>query len=167
MKKSTIFIIFVVYVASIIMVGFFGMSIKSFDQIQYVKSIGISIEAESHEMYDFNPTPTGIDQTTKNPKYSLKIYFTEKALFDQNNEKYLPLNIIPKVTYDSGDVAGANEEGIAFSISNQKYVEEGYVSLSDNGTLILRKSKIAFMVYVNPVSKAGNGTGAVIQVVVY
>ena len=40
------------------------------------------------------------------------------------------------------------------------------ISLSVRGQLLCFKNNIAFMIYVNPASKAGNGKGAVISVYV-
>lgn len=172
MKKTTVLLIFIIYVASIVVIGFFGMSVKVYDEIKYVKSIEMSVEAESSDMFELKYN--GIDAETKNPEYTLRIYFTKSATTGtfKNSEgvdeekQYLPLNLIPKVTYDTGDVAG-NAENIKYTISNQKLIDNNSVILKDNGTLICFKSGFAFYIYVNPASKGGNGTGANLHVFVF
>ncbi|MBO4569695.1 MAG: hypothetical protein J5689_00560 [Clostridia bacterium] len=171
MKKSTVLIIFIVYVASIVLIGFFGMTVKVYDEIKYVKSIQMSVEAEDDDMFTF--TYDGIDDYTKNPKYTLVVNFSTKAisgtflneLNEYETKNYLPLTFIPKVTYDTGDVAG-NAEAIKYTISNEKLVESGKIVLEQNGTMMCFKSGVAFYVYVNPVSMSGSGTGANIHVFV-
>ena len=171
MKKSTIFIIFIIYIASIVVIGFFGMSVKVYDEIKYIKSIEMSVEAEDSDM--FNLTYDKIDKNTQNPQYTLIINFSTKAIMgsfrDDNNvlvdKLYLPLNLIPKITYDTGDIAG-DAEGIKYTLSNQKLIENGSLTFEENGTLVCFKSNMAFYIYVNPVSKGGNGTGAILHVFV-
>ena len=53
MKKSTTLLIFIIYLASIVVIGFFGMKIKVYDEVKYVKSIEMSVEAENRKMYTF------------------------------------------------------------------------------------------------------------------
>ena len=37
MKKSTIIVILIVYLVSIVAIGFFGMAVKVYDEVKYVK----------------------------------------------------------------------------------------------------------------------------------
>lgn len=171
MKKSTIILIILIYLASIVVIGFFGMKIKVYDEVKYVKKIEMAAEAESDRMFSF--TDLGIDETTGNRNYKLVINFDQYLIgpFKRDNgitedRKYVPITLIPHVEYDTGDVANAEEESIKYSISETNYVKKEYVSLSDRGQLICFKSGIAFMIYVEPASKGGNGTGAVISVYV-
>lgn len=171
MKKSTTLLIFIIYLASIVVIGFFGMKIKIYDEIKYVKSIEMSVEAENKKMFFFEDI--GIDQVTGNKKYKLTVNFDEHlvASFTRKNgtvedRKYVPLSLIPYVTYDTGDVANSEEESIKYSISNTLLEDRELISLSVRGQLLCFKNNIAFMIYVNPASKAGNGKGAVISVYV-
>lgn len=168
MKKSTIIIIFIVYLASIILIGFFGMKVKAYDIKKYVKTIEMSVEAEDEKMFKFENL--GIDDTTKNNLYSLTIYF-DKALTGEfevdgimENKKYLPLTLIPKVTYDTGDVADAKGESIKYSISNPLITKNGYAELSNYGVLTCYKRDVMFSVYISPASIGRIGSGAIIQV---
>lgn len=162
MKKSTMLTIFIIYVVSIILIGFFGISIRVYDQINYVKSIEIEIAATNTNMYDLGERE--IDENGNN-KYWLNIYFS-KAI-DVNGTLMLPLNIIPKVTYNTENVADAKAESISFSLSDENYQKDGFISLSDKGELICYDYGFSFEVYVNPTSKGRNGSGAVLVVWVF
>ena len=176
MKKSTMLIILIVYVMSIVIIGFFGMSIKVYDEVKYIKSIQMSVEAESDDMYTLSE-PT-IDTATKNPKYVLRINFKTFALIDGDGNKYLPLNLIPKIEYDTGEIEGSNLESITYTVSNDKLIENNKISLNQNGTLICYENLVtnknggtehkayAFFIYINPASMSKIGSGAIIQVVV-
>ena len=127
MKKSTILIIFIIYLASIVMIGFFGMASKVYDEIKYVEEINVSVEAENKDMFTF----TELDELTAqgNKQYRLIINF-EKALvgtFEKDGileeRKYIPLTIISHVTYDTKDVANAEEESIEYRLDNDEYIE--------------------------------------------
>lgn len=171
MKKSTILLIILIYLASIVVIGFFGMKIKVYDEIKYVKNIEMSVEAENENMFTF--IDEGIDEATGNRAYKLVINFENYLIgsFTRKNglteeRKYVPLTLIPYVTYDTGDVANSEEESIKYSISNNVYIDKEYVSLSERGQLLCFKTGIAFIIYVEPASKGGNGTGAIISVYV-
>lgn len=170
MKKSTAIIIFIVYLASIILIGFFGMKVKAYDLQKYVKTIEMSVEAEDKSMFNF--IYVGKDETTKNNKYELNVFF-DKALTDNfkvdgivETRKYVPLTLIPKVTYDTGELSDSKGESIKYSISNEDLVENNYVELSEFGMLKCFKQNIRFTIYVSPASVSGIGTGAIITVFV-
>ena len=168
MKKSTAILIIIIYVASIILVGFFGMSVKVYDEIKYVKKIEISIEAESESLYTLTKFDE-VDSVTGNPQYNLTIRYSSygNKSVDEDDNQFVLLNIIPEITYDTGDLAG-DAESIVYTLNNTgtKHVEKGNISLNEYGTLVCYKSSIAFQIYVNPAAKGGNGTGAIINVYV-
>ena len=80
--------------------------------------------------------------------------------------KCVHLTFIPDVTYDTGDTANAEEEGIVYSISNETYKQKEYVSLNDRGELMCFKNNISFKIYVDPESKGSYTAGIVIDVYV-
>ena len=176
MKKSTMLIIFIVYVASIVVIGFFGMRVKVYDEVKYIKSIQMSVEAENENMFTLSEPV--IDPTTKNPKYTLRVNFISCSLLDANNNRYLPLNLIPKIEYDTGEIEGSNLESITYTVSNEKLIEDSIISLDERGTLICREKlsinkngemehkMYSFFIYVKPASMSGIGTGADILVIV-
>lgn len=171
MKKSTTLLIIIIYLASIVVIGFLGMKIKVYDEIKYVKSITMSVEAESAEMFTFEED--GVDSVLGNKKYKLTVHFNHHLIgtFTRKNgivedRKYVPLTLLSYVTYDTGDVANSEEESIKYSLSNTSFEEKEYVSLSARGQLLCFKTDIAFMIYIDPATKGGYGTGAIIAVYV-
>lgn len=169
MKKSTILVILIVYLASIVIISFFGMRVKVYDEIKYVKSIEMSAEAENENMFTFRYI--GIDPSSKNRLYQLDVHFDEAltGTFERasgiiEERRYVPLILMPKVIYDTGDVANMEEEGIKYSVSNESFFAKEYISLSAVGALICFRTSIAFVIYVNPSTRSGNGTGAIIHV---
>ena len=103
MKKSTILLIILIYLASIVVIGFFGMKIKIYDEIKYVKNIEMSVEAENENMFTF--IDEGIDEATGNRAYKLVINFDNYLIgsFTRKNgiteeRKYIPLTLIPYLT---------------------------------------------------------------------
>lgn len=164
MKKSTIIIILIVYLASIIVVGFFGMRVKVYDKVKYIKSIEVTAKAESEEMYSFTDTGLNSDQ---NHTYKMLIFFTKSALTDNEGNKYLSITLMPKVTYDSGDIAGESEK-IEYEIVSSVDVEkDGKISLSEYGLLTCRSKTASFDVVVRPVGSNLQGSQAIISVYVF
>lgn len=170
MKKSTIITIFIIYVASIIAIGFFGIKVKIYDEVKYVKSITITAEAEDESM--FNLAYTGKNATTGNNDYELTIDYTKFSVgkFEENGElvdkNYLFLSIIPQVTYDSGELADARGEKIVYSTLNSNYVQKGFFSINEYGSLtVFRQGSFSFTLLVNPETTSGFGTGA--KIIVY
>lgn len=168
MKKSTAIIIFIVYLASIVLIGFFGIRAKAYDVQKYVKKIEMNVEAENETMFAFENL--GKESTTKNNYYKLVVYM-DQALSGEfevdgikEEKKYVPLTLIPNITYDNGekDVKG---ESIKYSISKPELIEKNYVSLNNVGVLTCFR-KTGFTIYVNPASASGVGTGAIIDVYV-
>ena len=173
MKKSTALVIFVVYLVSIVLIGFFGMAVKAYDLQKYITSIEMSAEAENENMFKFEyqgidlPRPNDPQYVASyNRIYKLTIYF-EHALTDDAGNNYLPLTLIPKVTYDTNDV-DSKGDSIKYSINPEaKDLEDmEYFSLDELGRLIVNKKKIVFDIYVNPNSISRIGSGAIIHVYV-
>ena len=118
MKKSTILLIFIIYLASIVVIGFFGMASKVYDEIKYVQTIDVEVEAEKKEAYLFKSNGTS---KNGNKMFNLYVFFDEADVgtFERENgfieeRKFVALTLIPHVTYDTGDVANAEEESIVY-----------------------------------------------------
>ena len=168
MKKSTAIIIFIIYLVSIVMIGFFGMKVKVYDIKKFVKSIEMTVESEDEKMFKFEKL--GIDKDTENNLYKLTVYF-DKALIGEfevdgvtETKKYIPLTLIPKVTYDTGDVADGRGESIKYSISNNLIITEEYASLTEFGVLTCYKRDVMFTINIDPESIGRFGSGAIIEV---
>ncbi len=165
MKKSVLITIFIIYVASIIVIGFFGIKLRVYDEVKYIKEITITAEAENEEAFSIKEI--GKDETTGNNKYELKIDYTKSATDESTGEKYLVISLIPHVVYDSGDLAAGKGESIKYTTLNQNYIDKGFFSIDQFGIItIKRQSFFAFTVMVNPETQGGFGTGAIIKVIV-
>ena len=170
MKKSTTLIIFIIYLVSIVAIGFFGMASKVYDEINYVQAIDITVRTDDEESYRFKENGT---TEQGNKRYQLMLYFNKAIdikVEDENGNdemrKALHITFIPNITYDTVDTANAEEEGIVYNISNQQYIEKKYVSLNNRGELICFKNNISFKIYVDPESKGSYAAGIVIDVYV-
>ncbi|MBQ7602723.1 MAG: hypothetical protein IJU58_01050 [Clostridia bacterium] len=165
MKKSIIITILLVYLASIIIVGFFGISVKVYDVVKYVQSIEMSVEGSDPETF------TWVDTTKEdsNHTYTLTVHFnhaSEGPVADKDgnvqNKLFVGLNLIPQVTYTSGDLGA--EEPIEYRLTEtgEKYVENGYFTLSEYGTLMLFQAPFVATIYIEPQNYGSINAGAVV-----
>lgn len=171
MKKSTILIIFIIYLASIVAIGFFGMAAKVYNVNKYVNSIEITIEAEDEKMFNFYNE--GLLEGKKH--YKIDVYY-DKALTGEfenklgivEERKYIPLTIIPHVTYDTGDVANSEEESIVYVLAEEdmELQNKEYIKLTERGELTCFRVDTAFRIYVEPASSSSNDVGVIIDVYV-
>ena len=169
MSKSTIVVIFVIYVVSIIAIGFFGMSIKVYDKVKYIDDITMTAQAEDPSMFamdvgvDDYDQPQPKDPLTGYNQYDLTIFFS-KHLVDEHGKNYIALTLLPHITYDSGDVAG-QEESIVYTLELGSIDEEA-VTLDKYGVLRCYEEFTYFLIYVTPEKKAKTKVGALIRVFV-
>lgn len=171
MKKSTILFIAIIYLVSIVSIAFFGMKSKVYDEIKYVKEIKMSVEAEDPEMFVFNENGYS---SSGNRQYELTINFNKSMIANFETEdgiiesrKYVALNFIPHVTYDTGDVADAKEEKIRYVLGStgEDYEKKGYIELSERGELMCFSEK-SFRLYVEPESRGSFKAMVIIDVYV-
>ena len=168
MKKSVIITILLVYLASIVIVGFFGISVKVYEVVKYVQSITMSVESNNAEAYEW------VEDTsyTEGHKYTLTIHFgeaTEGPIDDGTGnietKLYIGLNLIPQVTYTSGDLGA--EEPIEYKLSDggQSYADDGYFSLSQYGVLMIYKELFFASIYIEPQNYGSIKAGAVVDLI--
>ncbi len=168
MKKSTTLLIILVYLASIVVIGFFGMKIKVYQPTQYIKSIEMNVEAENKNMYTFEYT--GLDESG-NHTYALTIHFAYGLEMETEvngvivKKRYVPLSLIPLVTYQTGDIE-TKEDTVKFEISDESLIDRGAISLSKNGQFMCFRNVGGFAVYIKPTQPQGTGTEAIIWVYV-
>lgn len=174
MKKSIVVTILVIYIASIIVVGFFGMSVKVYDAVKYVQSITMTAEASDENMFSFNDTSTGEGKHA----YTLNVYFpaaqhgpVENKDGDIVEKDFIAITLIPKITYKTGDLGA--EESVVYTLSEQGdgYVEKGYFTLSKYGVLTIfgidaesptLEKPFVTTIYINPEHSGDPDAGAVI-----
>ena len=161
MRKSTIIVILIVYLVSIVAIGFFGMAVKVYDETKYVKSIEITVEAEHNESYLYKEL--GKDSQTNDNSYRVIVDFSNFGAMDQNGEKVYLLSIIPYVTYDTGDVAGETE-GIVYSTNTPNFEQKNFIELKQNGQLVCKRANISFAIFVKPEQSGAKGTGAIVYI---
>lgn len=169
MKKSIIITILLVYLASIILVGFFGISVKVYDVVKYVQSIEMSVESNNPDAYDWQAEEYA---GTGKHRYELTVHFseaTEGPVDDGEGnietKMFIGLNLIPQVTYTSGDLGA--EEPIQYRLSDggKSFVEEGYFTLSDYGVLMIYKELFYTTIYIEPQNYGSINAGAVIELI--
>lgn len=166
MKKSIIITILLVYLASIIIVGFFGISVKVYDVVKYVQSIEMSVEGSDPETYEWS------EDENKKHHYELIVHFAnavEGPIVDNEgnveNKLFIGLNLIPQVTYTSGDLGA--EEPIQYRLidAGKQYVEDGYFSLSEYGTLMIFKEYFFTTIYIEPRNPGGINSTATVDLI--
>jgi len=173
MRKSTVLVIFIVYFASIILIGFFGMSLSVSDEVKYVKDIQLEVKSVYAEAYDFVQEE---DNELGNKQYSLTVRFSYAEEVEEEidhdgfivieTRKYVALNFLPEVTYDTGDVENAAEEAIVYGITNDKITEKGVAEIDEKGVLYCYKKDSAFIIRINPKSNSFNNTAIIVRVFV-
>lgn len=116
MKKSTIFLLILVYIVSFIIVGLFGIQTRAYDEIIYVESIKLkAVNSENIvEKYD-KPTET----------YKFTTYYTE-GLVVQLKAEVLPANTTYSEVKVSQDTELATFEVVEKVFINITICEGGY-----------------------------------------
>lgn len=167
MKKSTLIVIFIVYLASIVAVGLFGMSVKVYDQVKYVSSITVSAESSEESALKLEQVSYS---ATDGYLYRLRVDFS-KADTTTNasgeEQKVLEFSLIPKVAYESGEIS-SNLEAIVYLLdgNGQSYVDSEYISTDGRGQFLCHRNKISFQVTIRPKSGSSSGAKATIRVIV-
>ena len=88
MKKSTIFLILLVYIASFVIVGLFGIQVRAHNEIVYVENISLTpINQEALVNYKYDET---------NKKYTFIAYY-EDGLVIQLKANVTPANQNPVI----------------------------------------------------------------------
>lgn len=163
MKKSTILLLFVVYIASFFVIGLLGHSIRNYDPV---------VEPESIELIDVNNI-TDMERNVKNGNEVFDYYFrywsykegdplTIKAVVKPDNTSYQdvvfakdPLNTDFTITVKEDDPTLDN--GYArFSLngmSSQAVAARFFVTSTNPGVKITIKACIVFTTLSNPKAK--------------
>ena len=167
MKKSTLIVILLIYFASIVIVGFFGIAVRVGEEIDYVQSIQVEIKTLNDDFVTIKG-PT-FDPIIGN-KYTVIVDFKGASTVKNSlgeDVKFFDISIIPTVTYISNKEV-VNAEGIEFSLSEQgeKYVQDKKIEVDNRGQIIFYEKVNAFSVTIHPASSSGAGTSAVVTIAV-
>lgn len=129
MKKSTIFLLALVYIASFLIVGIFGIAVQSYDAVYYVEKV--NIEIAPNQLSGVNPKITknmDPDTTARHYKCTVRYNYVEKAS-NGDIQCVVRLKAVPYpanattselkyVTPETSDVATVTqEENIYFNIA--------------------------------------------------
>ena len=90
MTKPTIVIIIIVYLASVLIVGIFGMQIMSFNNVNYIESI--TLTKDSLE-FSINKETVGFEETLKE---NAQPYWEYRATFKYSKD--MTVRVSPKIT---------------------------------------------------------------------
>lgn len=134
MKKSVIVMILIIYIASIVVIGFFGVKISTFNVTLYVQDIQLLNE-------DVIPDPNGVDRY-------IVITF-EPYEFETDNPNYVQLmwKIIPEnatyrdVTFEHAENSRATVNEFGTVIFTGKTTITIYITSTD-GTNVREKIKV-------------------------
>lgn len=169
MKKSVVITIFIIYIASIIAIGFFGIKLKVYDEVKYVKEIKVSVETTNEDAIKM--VDVGKNSSTGNNEYKLYVDYTkfETRVVEKDGamveEVYFSLSLIPQVTYDSGELASGKGEKIKYTTLNQNYVDKGFFTLDEYGFVtIYRQNVLSFSVMISPENRASFGSSAKVTI---
>ena len=153
MKKSIVITILLVYVASIVIVGFFGIAVKVYDEVKYVQSITMSVESDNDEAY------TWTDTTKPDSKHTYKMIIdfskAEEGMVEDKdgnliNTKYIGFTFIPQITYMSGDVEAENKIIYTLSDKDKNLQEKGYFTLNEYGVFTVFKAPFIINITIKP-----------------
>ena len=116
MKKSTIFLIILVYIVSFIIVGLFGIQTRAYDEIIDVDSISLKVVSGAvvSENYD-----------EKNNLYKMMAYYDDNLVI-QLKAEVLPANATNKAVKISQDTELATFEVVESVFINITVNEGGY-----------------------------------------
>ena len=144
MKKTIIIIISLVYIASIVIVNFFGLQVKQFDGVTYVDSIAISDVRLLHEIpeliepkyqeqigsdpwyiFDFVPAPDGTEYTSDTT-----------SVQNNPNAVHIDYEVLPHI---------ADERSVEFVFDKEAYKD--YVVFDDlkNTFIFLKPNKSIYV----------------------
>ncbi|MBR1988693.1 MAG: hypothetical protein IKA36_06640 [Clostridia bacterium] len=172
MKKSTIITIFIIYLASIVAVGFFGFKVKTIGEVMYIKTINLDVKCEDESAFVFR------EKKDKEKKYS-KFGYNEYIMFvhfskaqdikvEENGEdvdkKQLVFSIIPSVTYLTGESPDAEGDSLVYTIMQEKVKTNKYAEVDKKGTLSVWSNKQSFTIKVAPKTTELYGSVAIIDV---
>ena len=171
MRKSTIIVIIAIYLLSILVISYFGIKVRVYDEVKYVKSIEISVNAESEAMFEL--IPAGQD-SLGNHIYYLNINFDKAQTGEfeiekdgvilKVNKSYVRVSLIPYVTYDTDDIANAKEESLVYKNDNQTYQDNEWLTLDSVGFVTAYRRGISTIMYVKPAQSGRVGADAIIYV---
>ena len=149
MKKATIVAIFIIYLASIFLIGFFGMRVKVYGEVRYVTDISISVRvANPNCIKDGEIKDEGLtDEATGYKKMSMTVYYSYAE------DGKLDLQIIPTFGFKDKTQEEMRGRDCSYIITPEGYVGST-VTVSEDGVISCLKKRRTFDVTIVPVTTA-------------
>ena len=136
MTKPTVLILLVVYLASILIVGIFGMQVMSFNNINYIESITISKE---HIAFSDNGDTLIFEETLQEEAIP---YVEYRATFRYKKNMTITVNPIIKAVDPTED---ASDDELVITIQYEKGFENCITY--DKGIFTVNKTGMATVIY--------------------
>ena len=177
MKKGTAIAIFIIYLASIVLIGFFGIRVRVYNKVTYIESVSVRPEAETG-VAKLSENPIAEEDGTFYPIYELKVYYSKHAKTGEFKDadgnkvtrRFVSLSLISTFIFTDGTKEEVSSDKITLTFRNSAPVENGHVSLVDGTSLILFKPGITFSICIKPTSsgnvRALSTAGVVLRVTV-
>ena len=162
MKKSVIILIGIIYIASIFVVGFFGMKVKNYNVMVYIEDIectneGIRTEANGNKTLKFK-------YITENPETGEPLTDAEKLLM---NSVILTYEIFPKNTTLKGKdavMAFPDPDKVVSRDTDPAEYTKATVAVVDDLTISFIKPGVLI---VNLKSMDGTNITEVVKIIAY
>lgn len=147
MKKSVLLLIMIIYIASIVVIGFFGVKIGSYNVTLYVQQIELLNEFEYEQGVNPNAPDFNPDDHIKYIKFKFTPYEDESS-----NPNYVQLmwKVLPE---------NATYRGVTFV-----YGENSKASVNEIGTVIFT-GKTTLTIYIT--STDGTNLRTIVSVIAY
>lgn len=147
MRKSTIVTILLIYLASIVAVGFLGTRVRIYDEIRLVSSISISVRAANEKSFKYTGESVGQDESTGFKIYKMTAYYNA---YQENG--VLEFAFIPVFTFKDGKKEEMTGKAVSYQIEPSGYVDSGWLSITNNGILSLNRGTMDIDLYIRPIS---------------
>ena len=170
MRKSVIITLFIIYIASIVIIGYFGTKVKSYDTNKYVKGLEISITATNADCYELIKNEKDgyvvIDETSGYEEYNLKLRYTK---YKQNNR--LDVAIVPIFLFADGEKEKRTGREVSYQIDGLSSKNQDKITVDENGNLAILKSGLTCTLYIRPIGtgqiRVPSSTGIKVNVSIY
>lgn len=172
MKKSTIITIFIIYLASIVIIGFFGIKVRVDGEIMYIETINLDIKCEDETSFEFRKKEKTeyIHQSMNANEYVMFVDFSkaQEVKVEEDGEevtkKQLVFSIIPTVSYLKADSPDAEEDTVVYTIMQDRVKDKGYAEIDNKGILTIWGDRLLITILVSPKSTILSGSQATIDI---
>lgn len=146
MKKATIVAIFIIYLASIFLIGFFGMRVKVYGEVRYVTDVSVRVLSSNSDSFT-QPEPEEVeDSTIKTYTMKVRMRYAENGSLD--------IQLIPTFTFKDETSEEFKSSDIDIVLIDQGYADEGWVEVLDGGKIRFKEGGLSISFYIKPKTDA-------------